>query len=240
MMLASGQVLAVRLYSRPTYQPINNFLRQIAHLQGAFRSELAHHAGLSFAATVRHIVCAVRKLAAVATPEESSMPLWRGVRGELPPIFWVPDETGTVCATDMAFLSTSRSRETPIAYMQRGASSANVLWCLHPRSESDTAYHCGADISMLSQYADEHEILFPPCTMLTVIDPAVQLASSAVAQGADPEGTHTEGGVGGRFPIRFGRLESEQGNANAGPYRGLHQESDGKNFVAIDVIPSFV
>ena len=36
--------------------------------------------------------------------------------------------------------------------------------------ESTTGYHYGANISMLSQFAAEREILFPPCTMLQVIN----------------------------------------------------------------------
>jgi len=44
----------------------------------------------------------------------------------------------------------------------------SVLWKVQPASESDAAYHNGADISMLSQFPDEKEVLFPPCTMLVV------------------------------------------------------------------------
>ena len=43
-----------------------------------------------------------------------------------------------------------------------------MLWELRPQTESDSAYHRGADISMLSQFEGEREVLFPPCTMLEV------------------------------------------------------------------------
>merc|ERR1712032_1807237 len=62
-----------------------------------------------------------------------------------------------------AFMSTSRNRRTPIHYM---GSEENILWDIEAGPESDTGYHCGADIKMLSQYAAEDEVLFPPCTML--------------------------------------------------------------------------
>ena len=39
---------------------------------------------------------------------------------------------------------------------------------LQQKEETDTGYHCGADVSMLSQFQAEDEILFPPATMLTV------------------------------------------------------------------------
>ena len=65
----------------------------------------------------------------------------------------------------MAFMSTSLLRSTPIAYLGDGN---NVLWELEPQLQSDVAFHRGADISMLSQFAAEDEVLFPPCTMLVV------------------------------------------------------------------------
>ena len=163
--LTQEEVLSVRLYSGPAYQPINDFLRQIARLNGEFRRQLAQHPGLTFVATVANLCRAIRKLAAVAFPSDVASPLWRGVRGVMPPSFWIPDKSGMVCAVDMAFMSTSRHRSTPVSYMGPGA---NVLWELQPRVESDTGFHRGADISPVSQFSGEREVLFPPCTMLEV------------------------------------------------------------------------
>jgi hypothetical protein len=44
----------------------------------------------------------------------------------------------------------------------------NVLWQMHPHGETADAFHFGADISMLSQFPLEAEVLFPPSTMLVV------------------------------------------------------------------------
>ena len=129
-LLTRDEVLAVRLYSGPAFQPINTFLRQLAALSGEHRVALARHPGLSFAATCRHLSAAVRKLAAVATEAEVAMPLYRAVRGELKRSFWLADEQGMVVATDTAFMSTSRQLSTPLAYMGDGE---NVLWELQPR-----------------------------------------------------------------------------------------------------------
>ena len=92
--LSLDEVVAVRLYSGPAFQPINEFLRQLALVTGSVQLELARHPQLSFIATVGHLSCAVRKLAAVATEEESSAPLFRGVRGHLPKGFFIPDAQG--------------------------------------------------------------------------------------------------------------------------------------------------
>jgi len=102
----------------------------------------------------------------VVRNEEATKPLWRAVRGELPRGFWLPDEAGMVCAVEMGFMSTSRMRETPINYMDE--SGPNVLWALQPKDQTDEGYHCGADISRLSQFRGEEEVLFPPCTLLIV------------------------------------------------------------------------
>ena len=96
---------------------------------------------------------------AVATPSEVEAPLYRGVRGELPKAFWYEDKLGMLSAVDAGFMSTSLTPKTPIEYMQEDG--PNVLWTLHPRMQSDAAFHRGADISPLSQVANEQEVLLP-------------------------------------------------------------------------------
>ena len=164
--LTRDEVLAVRLYTGPGYQPLNDFLRQLGKLSGDVRRGVAEHAGLTFTATTSLVCSAIRKLAACTSPSELDQPLYRAVRGELPRAFWVEDAQEMVCAVDAGFMSTSKKRETPIAYMGEG--SANVLWEIKPSGESDVAFHRGADVSLLSQFAGEEEVLFPPCTMLVV------------------------------------------------------------------------
>lgn len=220
--LSLDEVLAVRLYSGPAYQPINTFLRQISSLTDAFRAQVAQHPLLSFAATVGHICRAIRKLAAVATPEEANARLWRGVRGELDKAFWFPDAQGMVCAVDMAFMSTSRKRQPPIDYMDGGG--PNVLWQLYPKPESDSGFHRGASIEMLSQFAGEAEVLFPPCTMLAVKeDPKILAAKVA----GDME--------------RVKRLEAERGKHPTYGFFEVKEANEGdKTFLSIDVLPTFL
>ena len=167
MDLSLEEVLALRLYSGPGFQPINEFLRQLAALKGTYREEVSRSPVSSFGATVRNICTGIRKLANISSPDEARCVLYRGVRGELPKGVWIPDESGLVCVVDTAFMSTSRNRDTPIRYMAADG-IPNVLWELKAGPESDSAYHIGADISFLSQFAHEDEILFPPCTMMVV------------------------------------------------------------------------
>jgi hypothetical protein len=65
-------------------------------------------------------------------------------------------------------MSTSRKRHIPLRYMGKGS---NVLLCLRPNLETDEAYHSGAAISIISQFAAEDEVLCVrplglPCTQL--------------------------------------------------------------------------
>eukprot|EP00966_Prymnesium_polylepis_P290360 6707188-Prymnesium_polylepis.1 len=102
---------------------------------------MARHTELTFTAVVGHLSNAVRKLAAVEMP--ATTPLWRGVRGELPSAFWLPDAQGLIVATDTAFMSTSRVREIPIQYMSEN--EPNVLWELQPMAHTAEGFHQGAD-----------------------------------------------------------------------------------------------
>ena len=166
-LLTLSEVLACRLYTGPGYQPINSWLRHVGTLDSRPRREAALSPEHSYGATVRHVIDAIRKIAAVNTPQESDRVLYRGLRGVLPKRFWLADGLGFVAATDTAFMSTSSAEETPLEYMK--PHMPNLLWELHASAESDVGYHCGADISFLSQFAAEKEVLFPPMTMLKVI-----------------------------------------------------------------------
>ena len=43
------------------------------------------------------------------------------------------------------------------------------MWQVQPSPQDDTGFHRGANICQLSQFAHEQEVLFPPCTMMTVL-----------------------------------------------------------------------
>lgn len=219
-LLTLDEVLAVRLYSGPAYQPINNFLRQVGVMGGEFRAELVRHAQLTMAATAGHIVSAIRKLSVIATDEEACRPLYRCVRGELPRSFWLPDDFDMLCATDMGFMSTSRQQ----LHGYLGPGDDNVLWKIQPSTERDDGYHYGADIAMLSQFAAEDEVLFPPCTMLIVLE-----RPSDADDGVEPiDAEHS------KVPSQYGVRRAVHGEEE----HATHQRS--KTFVSLDAVPCFI
>ena len=222
--LSMEEVLAVRLYSGPAFQPINTFLRQVSALAATHREGLTQDADFTYTATVRHLCCAIRKLAAHTPPEEANAQLFRGVSGELSPTFWASaDAMGTICAVDMAFMSTSKNEQTPIDYMRPGK---NVLWRLRATADSDIAYHRGADISMLSQFAGEDEILFPPVTMLMVLNPSTSHVTR-LQRAVDTAAVH--------MTTRF-----DEDQLEAMKSQEPTKVSKDKNYVVFDVLPCFL
>lgn len=224
-LLTLDEVLAIRLYSGPAYQPINNFCRAIAKLKGEHRRGFAHSANLTFAATTRQIICGLRKLSAAS--EVSEAPLYRAVRGMLPPAFQVPDEMGMIIATEFGFLSASRAKATALGYMA-GNGHSNVLWTLKPSAETTIGYHFGADIKSLSQFAGEEEVLFPPCTMLMVANVAEVQAKHCDKAARTVTKTVQE---------RGSLVEVEV--ADEAGYSEMCVEA-GKHFISVEVVPTFV
>jgi len=90
--------------------------------------------------------------------------VYRGVTGGvLPEEFWVPNEHGVIGGVDMSFMSTSPKRDIALGYMNSGDLPSKILFEIRMGMIDR-----GADVSMLSQYPAEAEILFAPLTGLEV------------------------------------------------------------------------
>jgi hypothetical protein len=122
-------------------------------------------------------------------------------------------------------MSTSRSKETPVKFLD--PEGTNVLWRLNTRAPDDAGYHYGADISELSQFQGEREVLFPPYTMLKVEDDTLDKLR-------DGRG---EGGGEGSGKLRG---SSSLDGFTSLPRRVLEQEVGGCRYLDINVTPFFV
>ena len=104
-LLTLDEVLAVRLYTGPAFQPLNQWLRNVGKLDPSLRRAMATDVSLTYAATTKHLVSAIRKIARVPHPDTvAGSYLFRGIAGVLPGSFWRKDEAGFVCATDLGFM----------------------------------------------------------------------------------------------------------------------------------------
>jgi hypothetical protein len=166
-LLTLDEVTAIRLYTGPGFVKINSFMREIYKVNDEWRRKLSQWQELTYAATVLQLTNGLRKLVKVNSSDDV-VPLYRAVKGRLPQSFYTQDGFGQVTAADYAFMSTSTDEEIGKEYMNQNG--PNVLWDITCSVENDTGFHNGADVQLLSQFPQENEKLFPPLTLLTVID----------------------------------------------------------------------
>ena len=118
-------------------------------------------------------------------------------------------------------MSTSRQQ---LQHGYLGPGDDNVLWKIQPSTERDDGYHYGADIAILSQFAAEDEVLFPPCTMLIALE-----RPSDAPDGVEPIDAELS-----KVPSQYGVRRAVHGEEE----HATHQRS--KTFVSLDVVPCFI
>jgi hypothetical protein len=78
-LLTRNEVIALRLYTGPGFQPINGFLRQAATLKAGqtpnLRQEVLMNPLLTFSATIGHLIAGIRKLSYATSAEEANVTL---------------------------------------------------------------------------------------------------------------------------------------------------------------------
>jgi hypothetical protein len=168
MALHDPELAAARLYTGPMYSKYNVALRATAggeFERGRFQ-ELCH--GNGYVASLHAINSALLKLSRLT---EVSRVLYRGCSdGVLPRTFWEADADGFRGGVELGIMSTTFDKKVALQYARA---------CGHVSQEQCSARSTiieisqgladrGADLSWLSQYPDEKEVAFPPCTGLQV------------------------------------------------------------------------
>jgi hypothetical protein len=147
--LTLAEVAALRLYTGPAYVMING----------------SHRKGLPdvFPVTSYCLEAAIIKLALIA-PKRDTL---RGMSGRMPSTFVEAYEGGqsirhgdAIC--DSAFMSTSKA----INVAMTGNYGGQTLCVIRGRKNRDGFLRSGADVSWVSQYPHEEEVLFPCFTEL--------------------------------------------------------------------------
>eukprot|EP00966_Prymnesium_polylepis_P250740 5798002-Prymnesium_polylepis.1 len=139
------EVAGIRLYTGPMYKLYNNTLRK--QLFG------------TFVTTIHSINSGIVKLSKLT----KATTVYRGVSGLLPNEFWEESEDGVLGGVERAFMSTSTQRDVALGYMRQKKETAKILFEIRMGMIDR-----GADVSCLSQFPAEREILFAPLTGLEV------------------------------------------------------------------------
>jgi len=149
--LDAAHVVALRVYTTAAYQALN------APFRDAGRSD-AH----PLPATITFLTEAIKRLRAVDADSafaSSEADLWRGLHGTS-----LDDEYLHEGWTELGPMSTTTSLEVAIRYSISRTGAPAVLL----RSLATSFMQRGADLSFLSAFPSEAEVLFPPLTFLEV------------------------------------------------------------------------
>eukprot|EP00966_Prymnesium_polylepis_P244327 5650565-Prymnesium_polylepis.1 len=181
-------VAGVRLYTGPMYKPYNAVLRGLraegpflrntmvrlccpkdvadrymgdANLSeapsGSIRLEEAMLSLNRYTTTLHAINSGIVKLSKLT----KATTVYRGVNGVLPDEFWEPNDDNVMGGVELGFMSTSTEKDVALGYVKQANQPASIL--LEIRMGMIDR---GADVSCLSQFPAEREILFAPLTGL--------------------------------------------------------------------------
>ena len=164
------EVVAVRLYTGPMYEKMNASLRAKsgnAHLMTRWQELCGSN---SYVTTIHACSSAVVKLSKLLR----ACAVYRGLAGAtLPSSFLVEDNLGVRGGVEYAFMSTSAERTQAMSYTSGGRSAIVVEMQLGLIDR-------GADVSWVSQFPAEAEVLFPPLTAMAVQDTRVDKSTLVI------------------------------------------------------------
>ena len=165
---------------------LDEFARLAQHegAWGAARAEVNR-----YTTTLHAINSAIVKLSKLTYACE----VYRGINNRvLPPEFWQANEYGVRGGIEAAFMSTTRDRDVALSYAQGDGQSAKAGFVFEIQQGMVDR---GADLSFLSQYPHEREILFAPLAgfevkftrvegevLVVVVSLAVNLTAQTIEQ----------------------------------------------------------
>ena len=164
-LLLNGFV-GLRMYTGPLFYKYNNVLRGVSvnGVKGPLEwlwMKLCH--GNRYTNTLHVITAAINKCARVT----KASCVYRAPGGILPKSFWDKDEAGVKGGIELGLMSTSRSKHAAMEYAKR--SPVKLLFEIQQGMCAR-----GADVSWLSMYPAEDEVLFAPCCACEVHNTRVE------------------------------------------------------------------
>jgi len=161
------ELVGGRLYTGPMYVKYNTVLRSKSKDQNMMKLARDLTKGNGYPTTIHAINSCVIKLSKLTKAGK----VWRGIKGAtLPKEFWVANEMGVRGGIEYAFSSTTTDREQALIYSGGGDDSAASTVFEMQMGMVDR----GADLTWLSQYPHEREVLLPPLTGIEALGTDVQ------------------------------------------------------------------
>ena len=152
------ELVGGRLYTGPMYAKYNAVLRSKSKIEFLVKNAKDLCKGNDYVTTIHAINSCVLKLSKLTKAGN----VWRGIKdAKLPPEFWVPNELGVRGGIEYGFSSTTTDKEQAIYYANVGAKAGDAMTIFEMRMGMVDR---GADLTWLSQYPHEKEVLLPPLT----------------------------------------------------------------------------
>jgi hypothetical protein len=154
------EMLAGRLYTGPMYMKYNAVLRAKSKADMLIKAWKALCMGNDYVTTIHAINSCVLKLSKLTKAAK----VWRGIKdARLPPEFWVPNEMGVRGGIEYGFSSTTTDKAQAQAYASGhgGGKHGDAMTIFEMQMGMVDR---GADLTWLSQYPHEREVLLPPLT----------------------------------------------------------------------------
>ena len=185
--LLEEECLGLRLYTGALFVKYNGVLRSCLRIDGKPVPFFVNSAeqlcqGNQYATTIYVISSGILKLSKV----ESAGKVYRGLSGlKLPDEMMRPNADGVRGGVECSFISTTRERSVAKAYAA-GDSAGIVL------EINMGIVDRGADLSWLSQYSFEREVVFPPLCALEVASTDVDRGGLVVCLGVKVNPAHAQ------------------------------------------------
>jgi len=168
--MIAEELLAGRLYTGPMYMKYNAVLRAKSGNVFLMQQNKALCKGNDYPTSIHATNSCVLKLSKLTKAGK----VWRGIKdAKLPKEFWVPNEMGVRGGIEYGFSSTTTDKSQALAYASGGGTGK--------AGEAMTIFEMqmgmvdrGADLTWLSQYPFEREVLLPPLTGIEALTSDVE------------------------------------------------------------------
>ena len=151
-----------RLYTGPMYIKYNTVLRSKTQDPTMLKLAKELTKGNGYATTIHAINSCVIKMSKLTKAGK----VWRGIKdAALPKEFWVPNEMGVRGGIEYGFSSTTTDRQQALLYAKGDQNDASTIFEMQMGMVDR-----GANLTWLSQYPHEQEVLLPPLTGIEALN----------------------------------------------------------------------